>query len=130
VYLNASDAIKVNDPILHRRTRIAKENSRTTVVWNPWVGGAQQIVWYARNGAWWVQPLESEELTRIEKNSTWIAMIHVGTGYAALLVDPGYRPATMLRALPKPGGGVAAVATAHGGPGQRPGRGRLNLPAQ
>jgi len=43
-------------------------------------------------------------------------MIHIGTEYAALLVDRGYRPATVLRALPKPGGSVVAIASAPGGP--------------
>jgi glucose-6-phosphate 1-epimerase len=37
VYLNTSDVITVEDPILHRRTSVTKENSRTTVVWNPWM---------------------------------------------------------------------------------------------
>ena len=37
VYLNTSDAIELDDPVLHRRTRVTKENSRSTVVWNPWV---------------------------------------------------------------------------------------------
>jgi glucose-6-phosphate 1-epimerase len=36
VYLDTTGAIELEDPILHRRTRISKENSRTTVVWNPW----------------------------------------------------------------------------------------------
>jgi glucose-6-phosphate 1-epimerase len=43
VYLNASDAIELDDPILERRTRVAKENSRTTVVWNPWAEKAQAL---------------------------------------------------------------------------------------
>jgi len=37
VYLNTGDAIEIEDPVLHRRTRITKQDSRTTVVWNPWV---------------------------------------------------------------------------------------------
>jgi len=37
VYLNTSGAVELEDPVLRRRTRVAKENSRTTVVWNPWV---------------------------------------------------------------------------------------------
>jgi glucose-6-phosphate 1-epimerase len=36
VYLNTRDAIELEDPVLHRRVRITKENSLTTVVWNPW----------------------------------------------------------------------------------------------
>jgi glucose-6-phosphate 1-epimerase len=43
VYLNTSDAIELEDPVLLRRTRVAKENSRTTVVWNPWVQKAHSL---------------------------------------------------------------------------------------
>ena len=43
VYLNTSDAIELEDPVLRRRTRIEKENSRTTVVWNPWVQKAHSL---------------------------------------------------------------------------------------
>jgi len=43
VYLDTPDAIELEDPVLHRRTRIAKENSYTTVVWNPWVRKAQSL---------------------------------------------------------------------------------------
>ena len=43
VYLNTTDAIEVEDPVLHRSTRVTKENSRTTVVWNPWVQKAHSL---------------------------------------------------------------------------------------
>jgi glucose-6-phosphate 1-epimerase len=43
VYLNTSDAIEMEDPVLRRRTHVAKENSRTTVVWNPWVQKALSL---------------------------------------------------------------------------------------
>lgn len=43
VYLNTAGAIEVEDAVLHRRTRVAKENSRTTVVWNPWVQKAHSL---------------------------------------------------------------------------------------
>ncbi|HYL85471.1 MAG TPA: D-hexose-6-phosphate mutarotase [Candidatus Angelobacter sp.] len=43
VYLNTKDAIELEDPVLRRRTRVAKENSSTTVVWNPWVQKAQAL---------------------------------------------------------------------------------------
>jgi D-hexose-6-phosphate mutarotase len=32
VYLDTADAIELEDPVLRRRTRVLKENSRTTVV--------------------------------------------------------------------------------------------------
>ena len=37
VYLNTQHPLELDDPALHRRTRIAKENSSTTVIWNPWI---------------------------------------------------------------------------------------------
>src|SRR5258707_3609324 len=77
----------------------------------------EQIVLYARNGTWWVQPLVNEELTRIQPDSKWINSTHLGTEYAALLVEPGYRPLATMDALPTPGGGVVAVTTAKGGTG-------------
>jgi glucose-6-phosphate 1-epimerase len=43
VYLNTTGAVKIDDPFLRRRTRVAKENSRSTVVWNPWMQKAQTL---------------------------------------------------------------------------------------
>lgn len=75
----------------------------------------QQIVLYAKSGAWWIQPLANETFTAIQPDSRWINSTHLGTEYAALLVEPGYRPAATASALPVPGGGVVAVAIAKGG---------------
>ncbi len=35
-YLNTTSPIVVDDPVLHRRITVAKANSNTTVIWNPW----------------------------------------------------------------------------------------------
>ncbi len=43
VYLNTKDAIDLEDSGLRRRLRIAKENSFTTVVWNPWIENAKAL---------------------------------------------------------------------------------------
>jgi glucose-6-phosphate 1-epimerase len=43
VYVNTSGAIELEDPVLRRRTSVTKENSRTTVVWNPWVQKARAL---------------------------------------------------------------------------------------
>jgi len=43
VYLNTDHEIELRDSVLHRRTRVAKENSLTTVVWNPWVQKAHSL---------------------------------------------------------------------------------------
>ena len=74
----------------------------------------QQIVLYARSGTWWVQPLVNEPFTKIHPDSTWTNSTHLGTEYAALLVEPGYRPPPTAEALPNQGSGVVAVATANG----------------
>ena len=43
VYLDTSDAVELEDPVLRRRSRVTKQNSRTTVVWNPWVQKARAL---------------------------------------------------------------------------------------
>jgi glucose-6-phosphate 1-epimerase len=43
VYLNTSGPVELVDPVLHRRTGVTKTNSRTTVVWNPWVQKARSM---------------------------------------------------------------------------------------
>jgi glucose-6-phosphate 1-epimerase len=51
--MNTSGAIKLEDPGLRRRTHVAKENSRTTVVWNPWMQKAHSMPDFADNE--WIQ---------------------------------------------------------------------------
>ena len=36
IFLNTQNEIELDDPSLHRALRIQKQNSLTTVVWNPW----------------------------------------------------------------------------------------------
>ena len=43
VYLDTRDEIELEDPVLERRLRVAKENSRTTVAWNPWTQKAHSL---------------------------------------------------------------------------------------
>jgi hypothetical protein len=74
----------------------------------------QKIVLYARSGAWWVQPLVSQPFTPVRRDSRWTNATHLGTEYAALLVEPGYRPLPKTDVLPTLGGSVAAVAIVKG----------------
>jgi glucose-6-phosphate 1-epimerase len=53
VYLNTGGAIAVTDPGLHRRARVVKENSRTTVIWNPWVQKSHALPDFADDE--WIQ---------------------------------------------------------------------------
>lgn len=75
----------------------------------------QQIVLYARNRSWWLQPLIEAPFTRILPDAKWRNATHLGSEYAALLVDPGFRPDRSLKMLPRVGGPVAAVHAAMGG---------------
>jgi hypothetical protein len=73
----------------------------------------QQVVLYAKSGVWWVQPLVDHPFTKL-KSSRFSNATHLGTEYAALLVEPGYRPLDSVQELPGPGGGIAAVASVSG----------------
>src|SRR5580658_3799126 len=74
----------------------------------------QQVVLYARSGVWWVQPLVAQPFTRIQANSKFSNATHLGTEYAALLVNAGYRPPPTMAVLPLVEGAVAAVAVVNG----------------
>jgi signal transduction histidine kinase len=76
----------------------------------------QQIVLFARWGPWWVQPLADQPFTNIQPDSNWRSTTHFGTEYAALLVDPGYRPPATVDVLPGEGAGVILVAITKGRP--------------
>ena len=75
----------------------------------------QRIVLFAKSGIWWVQPTIDEPFTAIQPDSTWTSTTHFGTEYAALLVEPGYRPPPTLEVLPSEGGDVVAVKSVTGG---------------
>lgn len=74
----------------------------------------QQIVVYARNGKWWIQPLRSNPFTRVQGSGKWTNATHLGSEYAAVLVDANFRPPFTYDAVPSPGNGIAAVATVRG----------------
>jgi hypothetical protein len=80
----------------------------------------QQIVLYARSGRWWVQPLVTHPFTKVAARAPgkWTNATHLGTEYAALLVEPAYHPPPVLDDLPKPGaspsGTVVAIARTKG----------------
>jgi D-hexose-6-phosphate mutarotase len=42
-YLNTTSTVEVLDPQLGRKILIEKKNSRSTVVWNPWIAKSQQM---------------------------------------------------------------------------------------
>ena len=76
----------------------------------------QRIVLFARSGAWYVQPYADQPFTNIQPDSTWSSSTHLGTEYAALLVEPGYVPTSPTFELPGEGGGVIAIRVVEGTP--------------
>jgi hypothetical protein len=75
----------------------------------------QRIVLYSKTGGlWWLQPILSAPFTPIAPDGIWRNETHLGTDYAVLLVDPGYRPVAVLDQLPPRGHGVAATAESAG----------------
>jgi glucose-6-phosphate 1-epimerase len=43
VYLDTAAALEIHDPVMKRRIRIEKENSRNSVVWNPWTEKSRSL---------------------------------------------------------------------------------------
>jgi len=76
----------------------------------------QLIVLYSKSGAWYVQPFFDAPYTKLEADFTWKNSTHLGTEYAALLVEPGYVPPNVTDALPQRGNGVVVVKIVPGTP--------------
>jgi hypothetical protein len=75
----------------------------------------QHIVVYSKTGRlWWLQPLLTSPFTPILPDGVWRNEAHLGTDYAALLVDSSYHPVPVLGELPNRGSGVEAVAASRG----------------
>ena len=98
------------------RRRRAGGSDRTIRIAGRVTGAApgQRIVLYARSGHWWVQPLTVQPFTTVQPDGSWENTTHLGTEYAALLVDAAFRPPDTTESLPTAGGSVAAVATVKG----------------
>jgi len=78
----------------------------------------ERIVVYAKAGSvWWIQPLATAPFTSIARDNTWKTSTHLGSEYAAMLVDPGYQPSSTMKTLPSTGNGVFAVVSKSVGPG-------------
>jgi hypothetical protein len=58
--------------------------------------------------------LHSNPFTAVQNSGKWTNATHLGTEYAAILVDPGFHPQPNYDALPARGGSIAAVAVVPG----------------
>jgi hypothetical protein len=87
----------------------------------------QRLVLYARSSIWWVQPSPNLPYTDIRQDSTFSNKTHLGTEYAALLVEPDHQPPATLENLPREGGSVARVVVVPGDPKAKPVRHALQF---
>jgi hypothetical protein len=79
----------------------------------------QKVVVFAQSGPWWVQPWPDQALLPIQPDGTWSTSTHLGFKYAALLVDPSYRPPSTMDLDPSQTNSVLAVKIVSGvGPAQ------------
>jgi hypothetical protein len=76
----------------------------------------QRLVIYARSSVWWVQPDPNSPYIGIRQDSTFSTKTHLGTEYAALLVEPDHQPPTTLENLPPEGGSVVRLVVVRGDP--------------
>ena len=87
----------------------------------------QRVVIFSKSRVWWVQPGARHPYTAIAPDATWTSSTHLGTEYAALLVEPSYVPPTSTEDLPVAGSGVVAVTVVPGDPSKRPVRHTLQF---
>lgn len=71
---------------------------------------AYRVVVYALTDHWYVQPTRDDSLTIINNDGTWATQTHLGTSYAALLVDKSFVPPPQPSAIPR-GKNVLAQVT-------------------
>jgi hypothetical protein len=87
----------------------------------------QRLVIYARSSVWWVQPDPNDPYAEIRKDSTFSTKTHLGTEYAALLVEANHQPPTTLENLPPEGGTVVRLVVVPGDPKAKPVRHTLQF---
>lgn len=75
-----------------------------------------EVVLYAKSGRWYVQPYADRPFTAINPDSSWSSTTHLGTDYAALLVQGDYSPPPVIDDLPSISGSVVSVSVTAGTP--------------
>ncbi len=76
----------------------------------------QRLVIYSLSSVWWVQPDPNTPYTELHNDSTFSTKTHLGTEYAALLVEPDHQPPATLERLPVEGGSVVRLVVQPGDP--------------
>ena len=79
------------------------------------VRAGERIVLYAKSEEqWWIQPYVERPYTEVQRDSRWSNQTHLGTEYAAVLINQEYKPPRITEELPAVGGGVVTVAIVKG----------------
>lgn len=76
--------------------------------------GEKIMIYSLTEGTWWVQPFRSRAFTEIAGDGSWSNVSHLGSQYAALLVNENHQVSARLTSLPAVGGDVLAVAFSPG----------------
>jgi hypothetical protein len=85
----------------------------------PGARAGQRVVIFSKSRVWWVQPSARNPYTAIGPDATWKSSTHLGTDYAALLVEPSYMPPASTEVLPREGPGIVAATVVPGDASKR-----------
>ncbi len=72
-----------------------------------------KVVVYAHTDVWYVQPYAGASDTSIREGKYWKSETHLGSEYAALLVNASYKAPSVIRVLPDIGAQILALARVH-----------------
>jgi len=74
----------------------------------------QRLVLYSKANVWFVQPDPDHPYTEVPPDGHWKKEVHLGSDYAAILVDARFAPPAKMPALPPVGDGVIALSVTPG----------------
>jgi glucose-6-phosphate 1-epimerase len=84
-YMNTAAGLQLLDPVLKRQIQIVKQNSHTTVIWNPWAEGARALSDLGE-GEW--QQMACVEASNILTNAVELAPSKTHTITVTMAVNP------------------------------------------
>src|SRR6185503_14074217 len=68
-----------------------------------------KVIVFAQTDTWYVQPYIETSDIEIKNSNTWQTDTHLGSQYAALLVNSSYKPPRTTGILPEVGGQILAI---------------------
>jgi glucose-6-phosphate 1-epimerase len=83
--MNTSAGLQLLDSVLNRQVQITKQNSHSTVIWNPWAEGAQALSDLGQD-EW--QQMACVEASNILDNAIELAPLEGHTITVTMAVNP------------------------------------------